>query len=153
VSSHGATICDVNDHCSTMIYTGDTYGNASELLTLTEVGVSTARIVGEERRYFGVGADFFKDNYPAGLSDSLVYISACETLGIGDNDVVGALLGDGAVYIGWSQPVLANAAQAAAAAFYTDASEHGSTATEAWRSLGPLQINDYTNSKGVAIKA
>lgn len=153
VSSHGATICDVNDHCSTVIYTGDTYGSASELLTLTELGVSTARIVGDGRSLFAVGADFFKANYPTGLSDSLVYISACETLGIGDNDVAGALLGDHAAYMGWSQPVLSNASQAAAATFYSHASEHGSTVTEAWSTLGPLQTNVYTNKKGKKIQA
>ncbi len=153
VSSHGATICDVSEQCSTVVYTGDTYGNALELLTLTELGVSTARIVGEDRRLFAVGADFFKANYPEGLKDSLVFINACQTLGIGDNDVVAALLGDETAYMGWSQTVQSHFAKAAAVAFYSNASVHGSTATEAWSTLGPLQINSYTNKKGKAIRA
>ncbi len=153
VSSHGATMCNDNDQCTTMIYTGDTYGNALELLTLTELGLNTARIVGQDRRLFAVGAEFFIANYPEGLKDSLVYFSACETLGIGDNDLADSLLGDEAAFLGWSQPVLSNASRAAAIAFYSDASEHGSTATQAWSSLGPLQINDYTNKEGKAFHA
>ena len=153
VSSHGATICDVNDHCSTVVYTGDTYGSAQELLTLTELGISTARIVGDDRNFFSIGADFFAANYPSGLTDSLVYISACETLGIGDNDVAAALLGEDSAYMGWSQASQSNAARAAAAAFYTHASEQGSTATEAWSELGPLRINAYTDKEGVDYEA
>ena len=55
--------------------------------------------------YFAVGADFFKRYYPQGLSDTIVVIDACETVGAGDSDLALAIVGDSSVYVGWNAPV------------------------------------------------
>jgi hypothetical protein len=71
VSSHGAAIGD-QTHCSNIISTGDVFSNAQDLLQITEAGVNTVHFAGDDTRYFGLSADFFRRQYPRGLTRAIV---------------------------------------------------------------------------------
>ena len=149
VSSHGKTIC-IGSACSAVIYTGDSYGDARELLDITEAGVNTVHVVKKKGKHvagkgklFTVGADFFRKQYPGGLKRTIVFIDACETFGAGDYNLGTSIVGDDSVYLGWSAPVHSDASQAASAAMFHGLSENGVTVEATWRTLGDIAVDNY----------
>ena len=152
VSSHGKTICDQN-HCSGVIFTGDSYSNADELLQITEVGVNTARAVGTKGHHFGLSFDFFQDHYPGGLNKAIIFFSACQTIAAGDFNLGLSLIGDSSVYLGWSGPVHSDVAEPAALALYQNLIADGTTVESARSVIGTLGMDHYTSQKGEAVNA
>ncbi len=152
ISSHGSTIC-IDALCSAVILTGDTYSTGLELLQITEAGINTVQSADTGGFYFAVGADFFRRHYPQGLNDTIVFIDACETVGAGDSDLALALVGDSSVYVGWNAPVQSNWSKEASDAMFRHMSDRGSTAEDAWRALGSLQVNTYVSAEGKTVSA
>jgi uncharacterized protein (TIGR02145 family) len=142
VSSHGKTIC-IDSVCSAVIYTGDSYGDARELLDITEVGVNTVHVVAGQGQLFTVGADFFRKQYPGGLKRTIVFIDACETFGAGDYNLGLSIIGDDSVYLGWSAPVHSDVSQTASSAMFRGLSENGVTVEATWRTLGDIAVDNY----------
>lgn len=151
VTSHGSTICD-QSNCSAVIFTGDTYSDANDLLQITEAGVNTAHVVGDDAKRFCLSADFFRNQYPAGLERTIVFFNACRTYGAGDFSLGQAFLGDSSVFLGWSEVVESGPARDAALALYNDLGDNGSTITAAHAALGDLAV-DHLTYKGQPIEA
>lgn len=143
VTSHGAEVCDVNK-CLSVILSGDIYSSAEDLLRLTEAGVNTARIRGSDEKLLALSPEFFRNHYPNGLDRKLIFFNACQTYGTAGSGLSDALLGDGSVYLGWSDVVQSPAARDAALALFRNLSDNGVTAQSALDSLGDLGFNRFT---------
>lgn len=141
ISSHGGTVCD-QTRCSAIILTGDLYSTAEDLLLITEAGVTTARVAGDDTRQFALSDDFFLAQYPNGLPNTLVFFNGCQTYGQ-DSGLGDAFIRNGGVFVGWSDIVQSDAALTAATAFYRKMSDHGVTAYQAWDELDSLSINSH----------
>jgi hypothetical protein len=145
VTGHGISICDLT-RCTSTILTGDYYSSAADLLQITEAGVNTARVIGDAARYFVVGADFFRTQYPGGLDRTIVFFNGCQTLGQTgaiDSSLADALIGEGSVFLGWTEVVHSQPAFDAAEAWYRELSDHGLTASRAWDELGERSVDTY----------
>jgi hypothetical protein len=153
VSSHGKTICEegvcramlnvVHDDRPIEQVEADWHGPG--------VYFSYGSVTGN--RYVMLTADFFLDQYPQGMGDTIVFLSACETLSGGTTDLADAIRGSKGVYLGWSEPVQSPHARLAALAFYTHMSDAGVTVGTAYDELGDLKVNRYTSSKGFDVEA
>ncbi|HET7273777.1 MAG TPA: Ig-like domain-containing protein, partial [Longimicrobiaceae bacterium] len=146
ISAHGAYLCNVGtiEGCTTGIYTGIP---GTERNSWTDAGNEKLGVVG------GVGPDgvtlvltddFFLSQYPGGLGETIVWMSACETtkssaesgaLGLWDILSVG-----GGIYFGWSNPVQSGVASDAAVTFYRFLSDNG-VATDA--GMAEVRRNGY----------
>lgn len=161
VTTHGQRICS-DGVCRGGIDVGllDAYvpaGATSDAETVksleaTGLEIRTSTVTGT--RYVRASADFFREAYPSGLDDTLVFLNACQTqdaMGV-DVDIVDALRRGGrAVVLGWSDAVTAVDATAAAEAFYDTLSEHGYPARVAWEKLGDLRTGTpATDGDGTA---
>lgn len=89
-------------------------------------------------------ADFFRDQYPGGLDDTLVFFNACKTFGAEATDLADAISGTTSVFLGWSESVDSDAAFAASVALYEDLSEGGYPIEVAHSRLGGL-ISDASS--------
>lgn len=151
VTSHGKTFCSAGI-CSAVVYTGDSYSDARELLQITEAGVNTVKVVGSSGNLFAVGADFFRKQYPEGLEKTIVFFNACQTFGAGDFNLGISIIGDDSVFLGWSEAVHADIARSAALALFRSLSDTGVTTEDAWRTLGNIAVDEYTK-KGRVVRA
>ncbi len=144
-TGHGRRVCDLSG-CragleigvlSTVITSGDS--EAAKILQLDEMGLELA--IGEEtgNKYVLVAADFFRDAYPEGLDQTLVFLNGCQTVGDQALDLAEALRGGTSVVLGWSQAVYADDAIAASTSFFEMLSEQGYPAQVAWEKLGELR--------------
>lgn len=144
-TGHGRRVCDLSG-CraalqigvlSTVITSGGS--EAAKILQLDEMGLELA--IGEEtgNKYVLVAADFFRDAYPDGLDQTLVFLNGCQTVGDQALDLATALQGGTSVVLGWSQAVYADDAIAASTSFFEMLSEQGYPAQVAWEKLGELR--------------
>lgn len=143
VTGHGARVCDAN-RCVTTVLTGDIYSDANDLLQLTELGVNTAHVRGSDRKFLALSPDYFKKQYPGGLSDKLIFFNACQTSTDSASELRDALLGPNSVFLGWTDVVESGAAKGAALALFQKLSADGVTAQRAFESLGDLATNKHT---------
>jgi hypothetical protein len=142
VTGHGRQVCDVN-RCVATVLTGDIYSDAADLLQLTELGLNTAHVVGSEDKFLALGADYFRNQYPAGLDSKLIFFNACQTYSSTNSELRDALLGPNSVFLGWSDAVESGPAKAAALALFQDLSANGVTAQRAFDGLGDLAFNTH----------
>ncbi len=115
--------------CRTSILTGTPWSQ-DLLFALSESDVNIYRdqytgvTVGGRDVVPGVGvvwdialtSDFFRHQYPGGLDDALVFISACKS--IAGTDFANALVGENTTYIGWDNNVVSDAATEISEQFY-----------------------------------
>lgn len=146
VSTHGNTYCNETG-CSGVISTGIAYTTTEELLALLQTGVSQARIEGDDDvSYLAIGADFFRSEYPDGLTDTLIFFSACRTFGQFEgqenSSLADVLQGDSSMYLGWDGVTNAVASREAAEVFYQALSEDGVEVSTAYEELGPLRVSE-----------
>lgn len=148
VSSHGKTLCDETD-CHAMVTAGRDNRPLDQILAdWPGPGVSIGNIGDDGYRYISLDADFFLSHDKNGVGDAIVFINACQNLPPGVTDLADAIRGERGVFLGWSAPVQAGPSGAAAVAFYTHLSEHGSTVGTAYASLGELASNIWTDDDG-----
>ncbi len=106
VDTHGARLCK-------NLETGEPINPCKGLLTaqlVTDKVVDSVEAgnVGVELFYYqglprlGLSADFFREMYPQGVTNKLLYISACHSA---DVDIALALHGTNSVYVGWERRV------------------------------------------------
>ncbi|MGH7586591.1 MAG: hypothetical protein ACREMH_10115 [Gemmatimonadales bacterium] len=147
VSTHGTRVCD-DAGCRAMfaaglLETGLPPGpetKAEKLKALKTHGVTYAKSRhGDE--YMVLGADFFRQRYPQGLKDALVFINTCKSFGPQATDLADAIRGSSSMVLGWTEGVLHPDAVAAAAALY-EALAKGYPATVALQEIGDLAAGD-----------
>lgn len=149
VTTHGQRVCE-EGVCRGGIDVGllDAYvpagatSDAETIQSLEAVGLEIRSSKETGVRYVRAAADFFREAYPQGLDDTVVFLNACQSqdaMGV-DVDIVDALRKGGrAVVLGWSDVVYSSDATAAAQAFYQALSERGYPARVAWEKLGDLR--------------
>ncbi len=153
VSSHGKRLC-VGDDCRGIVFAaalesvlppgpGAEIDKIAGLEVIHERGVGIAFSEATGNRSLFLTADFFRDQYPNGLTDTLVYFSACQTLGAA-SDLASALQGSTSVFVGWTEAVNSGDAVAAAEQFYQYLSEQGYPAEVAYDKLGGLTTGAVT---------
>lgn len=98
-----------------------------------------------------LGADFFRDQYPSGLDDTVVFLNGCATFGPGATDLADAIRGFRSVVLGWSRSVLSDAAQAASVAMYDQLAGNGRTVGAALELLGGLATSEHQTATGQSI--
>lgn len=153
VSSHGITKCE-DGVCRAMLSVAiDNRPIEQVKADWGEPGVTF--MVGSESgdRYISITADFFRDNYPAGVGNTLVYLSACQTLTSADTDLADVIRGSKGVVVGWSEAVQIGPGMLAAAAFYKRLAEDGVTARTAHADIGALAVNHWSDGKGQTFHA
>lgn len=128
--THGNQICEEGGDCHTVVRAGKT--NRGLILSSTDKGVDMAKVdYGEQDT--NLSTDFFREQYPGGLPNTIVYISACRTTK--GQDLEQTLAGSGGVYLGWTETVWADTAEKAAIAFFQRLVSKGVTATSGFESL------------------
>ena len=140
VNSHGGAGCNVN-RCSSVILSGDLYTSAQDLQQLKEAGINTARLYGSKEKYLALSPDFFRIHYPNGLDRKIIFFNGCQTHSSAGSGLSAALIGEGSVYLGWSDTVGSLGAGKASLALYGNLSDNGVTVQAALDSLGELAIN------------
>lgn len=113
VQTHGGQLCyDLQTGqsfpCKSFISAQLFHGSAIDLVNSTTRGVELM-IVDDGHKQLILTDDYFRSQYPSGLSHSLVFISACNSY---DSRLAQALEGPGTNYIGWSQVVTGLASSA-----------------------------------------
>lgn len=156
LSTHGAAVCD-DDGCFSGVQAfsfasieaalpGDTVDE--KLGSITEVGVA----LGQDPKTGALGvlltADFFTTHYPGGLGDSMVYVSACETMAPAGTDLVTAIRGSEGVYVGWDRTVKSDDAANAAKELHRRLGEYGYTVGDAREEIGDLA----TGARGATLQ-
>ena len=159
VSSHGRRIC-VQRPCRGMVTAGpleailppgpgDPIDKVAGLDILDRPGVSVS-LYPDGTGSIALTADFFRDVYGGGLSDTFIFFNACQSLGGGQTDLAEAIAGTSSVFVGWSDAVIAQDAIDAAVALYSDMAERGVTADDAYHELDPgVSIGQQSEGYGV----
>jgi hypothetical protein len=159
VSSHGRRIC-VQRPCRGMVTAGpleavlppgpgDPIDKVAGLDILDRPGVSVS-LHRDGTGSIALTADFFRDVYGGGLSDTFIFFNACQSLGGGQTDLAEAIAGTSSVFVGWSDTVIADDAIDAAVALYSDMAERGVTADDAYHELDPsVSIGQQSEGYGV----
>lgn len=153
VSTHGATICDEHGCRATMSVAIDNRDFEEVAATWHGTGVTFSVGSTSGNRYVNLEADFFLEHYTEGMGNTLVYLSACETLQGSTTDLADAIRGNEGVFLGWSAPVASAHARNAALAFYARLSEAGVTAGTAYDDLGDLKSGQWVNGQGHTVTA
>jgi hypothetical protein len=153
VSTHGATVCDGSGCRATMSVAID--NREMEEVAATWSGPGVTFSVGSEtgHRYVNLEADFFLRHYPGGVGNTLVFLSACETLQGSTTDLADAIRGELGVFLGWSAPVASGPAGQAALSFHLRLSEDGVTAGRAYDDLGDQTSSTWIDDQGHAVTA
>jgi hypothetical protein len=150
VSTHGSRICD-GGSCRAVFAAGlletalppGPETKAEKLKSLEQQGVTFAKgRHGDE--YLVLTADFFRQRYPGGLKDALVFINTCKSFGPEATDLADAIRGNSSVFLGWTEGVLHEDAGAAAAALYQALSQ-GYPARVALGEIGGLAVGRPVN--------
>jgi len=155
VSGHGTTICQGTD-CVSLILTGDEYNSVEELSHITDPGVNTLHVAGQNSGRLALSPDFFRFQYGAGLERTIIFFNGCKTYGAGPLDpgsLSQALLGEGSVYLGWSDTVHADIAYVASVGLFSDLADNGVTVQSAADRLGNVATDAYTSKNGAPIEA
>jgi hypothetical protein len=152
VSSHGRRLCD-EAGCRAMlvattleaILAGGTESAAEKTKTLEQEGLDVSKSTHHPGLTFvAATAKFFRNAYPTGLHDTVVFLNACQIFGPQAPDVVDAIQGNGSVVFGWDEAVYAGEAKQTAVALYTDLSERGYPTEVAYDRLGDLKTLSAT---------
>lgn len=119
LSTHGHRACgttaDGQDICYVMISTGIRL-NPSDMVVgglyrgFIPIEIFHADAESTHLIKLGITHDFFRMNFPDGLDDTLLVLSACETGNYEGNVVAAAAAGDNFVMMAWSETVPASAA-------------------------------------------
>lgn len=91
-------------------------------------------------------AEFFAEQYPDGLEDTLIFLNSCRTLGGEATDLAETLLGEGSVYLGWTDWVRNPVAFAAAESLYNEMARGGWPVELAYDQLGDLAFDPKNES-------
>jgi len=78
-----------------------------------------------------VTTDFFREQYPDGLDDKVIYFSSCQTMR--DRSLAEALLGTNTAVLGWTDSVFSGRGETTAVQFFTELVEHGLRASVAYQ--------------------
>ena len=140
--SHGARLCK-DGKCRAIVAANELPGGTTNIWTSAVRGLELEVQVGSESvenlRWFTLlGADFFRDQYPGGLGDTVVFLNGCSTFGPGAIDLADAIRGSRSVVLGWSRPVDSAAAKAASLAMYEQLAGNGRPVGDALERLGDL---------------
>jgi hypothetical protein len=149
VSSHGKRFCpeDGQGECRAALYAGRTDvllppgpgSEAEKLHNLDIVGVELQKFENRDYNDLVLTADFFRDQYPSGLENKLIFFDACQIYSDQATDLAEAVLGSGSVFFGWSEVVYSVQSAETAVALYKDLSERGYPAKVAYQRLGNLK--------------
>jgi hypothetical protein len=146
VDSHGAVVCKAGS-CRAVLVIG-TLAAANTNMTEEErtdlpdnSSVEVVVIEDKLTGYIGLNADFFRKNYPGGLSDTLVFFNTCENAGSQATDLVDTIRGSTSVFVGWNGKVVVPDSNATVSQFYQELSIAGVTVQEAYNRLGDLQTD------------
>ncbi|MAT06252.1 MAG: hypothetical protein CL424_14535 [Acidimicrobiaceae bacterium] len=123
VSTHGVQQCD-DSGCTTILLTGTEF--SSQEILFGDDGGSTV-VFTRHGNSQGISDSFMNRNYPGGLPDTVVVLSACET---GRGADLTNSFGDGVVF-SWTEPVLSDFARASSLALHRTLVETGSTTERA----------------------
>jgi len=151
--SHGFRLCK-DGKCRAVIAANALPNGTANIWPSAVRGLELEVVAGagaapQRPRYFSLlGADFFRDQYPGGLNDAVVFLNGCATFGQGATDLADAIRGSTGVVLGWSRPVFSDDAQAAALAMYDELSTHGRTVADALEHLGSLSTSEGQNGAG-----
>ena len=147
VVSHGARLCK-DGKCRAVVAARVLPTGAAELFESTVRGLDLEVEIGPTtpRLHILLGADFFRDQYPTGLADSVVFLNGCSTFGPGATDLADAIRGSGSVVLGWSRPVGSAAAQAASLGMYEELAGNGRPVGDALQHIGVLATDTPSNS-------
>jgi hypothetical protein len=154
--SHGFRLCK-DGECRAVVAANalpDGVANiwASAVRGLELEVIAGAGVTPQIPRFFSLlGADFFRDQYPGGLNDAVVFLNGCATFGQGATDLADAIRGSTSVVLGWSRSVLNNDAQAAALAMYDELAGYGRTVAHALERLGGLARSEWHNVAGQSV--
>lgn len=84
---------------------------------------------------------FFKQVYPTGLKNKLIYVDACQSSSSAANALQLALLGQSSAYLGWSEPVDAEESIKAVELMYEQMGKYGFGAKQALANIGDAAID------------
>ncbi len=127
------------------ILAGGTESAAEKTKTLEQEGLDVSKSTHHPGITFvAATAKFFREAYPTGLHDTVVFLNACQIFGPEAPDVVDAIQGNGSVVFGWDEAVHAGEAKQTAVALYTDLSERGYPTEVAYDRLGDLKTGSAT---------
>ena len=146
LSTHGAVLCE-ESRCRAGLSPGRAAAllpagpgsPAEKLRTLAAVGLSYHMGVQPGEGEILLTADFFRHEYPGGLDNTLVFLSACESFAPTATDIVDALRGNTSVVLGWDAQMYVDESFAAALALFGHLSEGGYTVQTAYEKLGGLR--------------
>lgn len=151
-NGHGLRVCDLSG-CRATLFLGllDNFlpGDASEtakILQLDEMGYELALGKRSGSKYVLIGADFFREHYPGGLDETLVFLNSCQTVGPAAVDLALALAGTTSAVLGWSDSVYADDGMAASLALWDYLSDQGYPARVALEKIGDLRTGAATHS-------
>lgn len=155
VVSHGFRLCK-EGKCRAVVAanalpgaTANIWGNATRGLELEVVAGPDSPTT--PKYHTLLGADFFRDEYPTGLDDTVVFLNGCSLFGPGATDLADAIRGSKGVVLGWSRSVLSAAAQSASSAMYEELAGEGRTVGDALEGLGGLKTSEYQSAAGQSI--
>ncbi len=125
LSTHGAQVCPAGQACQTLLAVGKRYfeGVIEDGLTIAYSSLGAS---------WGVDNKWFAENYKAGLPDTLVVLSGCQTA---KGTELVATFGSGAVFA-WTNSVLAPAARGASLELHRTLIETGATSRPRGRQGG-----------------
>lgn len=156
VVSHGFRLCN-DGKCRAVVAANALPDGVANIWASTVRGLELEVVAGagaapQRPRFFSLlGADFFRDQYPGGLTNAVVFLNGCATFGDGATDLADAIRGSTSVVLGWSRSVVNEDAQAAALAMYDELASHGRTVAKALEQLGDLVDSDWQNAAGQAV--
>jgi hypothetical protein len=147
VVAHGYRVCD-DAGCRALIgvhelpggllsYFTPDRGFALELKPVAKA-FGTEVLSGNGRSLLFLNADFFVNEYPGGLADTLVFFNACKTAGTQATDLSDAIRGTSSVFVGWNESVSWEHAHAVGVDLFSTLTG-GWTVDHAYEDLGPLQ--------------
>lgn len=141
ITSHGRTSC-LGDDCRAVIVVRDDPRPLDIVARdYSDYGVTFSRT--DTVTQVALEAEFFRKQYPDGLTNALIYFSACETVSGTGSDLARALAGSSSVYLGWDSPVQSGPARTAALELYRRLADEGVTVRTALEEIGSLRNNTY----------
>lgn len=146
IATHGATVCEDGKCWGSLeafsldsilpSLEGDTL--AEKLHTISGQGLALGHDKDGEPDSILLRAKYFEDHYPDGITDAVIFLSACETLSPAASDLVKAIQGAGSVVVGWDKPVNIGAAGTAARDVHKYLAERGYVVEDAIDEIGVL---------------
>ncbi|RLE22082.1 MAG: hypothetical protein DRJ50_08215, partial [Actinobacteria bacterium] len=135
LSTHGTQQCDESG-CTTILLAGKEY--STKQILIGENGGSTV-VFSRFGPSGGISDAFMNNNYPGGLPDTVVVLSACET---GRGTDLTNSFGDGVVF-SWTEPVNTSFASASSIVLHRTLIETGSTTERAHKVVAGAGLSTY----------